>query len=100
MANQRDSGDLIRQLATSFGMADTYNSRLEGSKYDQATGTLYCDGMAVSKSSVETALEFFQRQRDYFRSTADKDNAAMEQFLNYSVAYNAIIMMMTKKEDN
>ncbi|MCR4595825.1 MAG: hypothetical protein K5673_03480 [Lachnospiraceae bacterium] len=99
MANQRDSGDLIRQLATSFGMADTYNTRLEGSKYDAATGTLYCDGMAVSKSSVETALAFFQRQRDYFRSMADMDNAAMEQFLNYSVAYNAIAMMMTQKEE-
>ncbi len=99
MANQRDSGDLIRQLATSFGMADTYNTRLEGSKYDVATGTLYCDGMAVPKSSVETALAFFQRQRDYFRSTADKDNVAMEQFLNYSAAYNAIAMMMTQKDD-
>ena len=96
MANERDSGDLIRQLATSFGMGDLSTSRLEGSRYDMATGTLYCDGMAVSKSSVDTALAFCQRQRDYYRSTADRDNAAMEQFLNYTVACNAIIMMMTQ----
>ncbi len=80
-------------------MADTYNSRIEGSRYDASTGTLYCDGMAVSKTSVETALGFFEKQRDYYRSMASKDNSYMEQFLDYSVAYNAIVMMMTKSED-
>ena len=99
MANERDSGELIRQLATSFGMADTYNSKHEGSKYDPATGTLYCDGIAESKTSIETAKAFFEKQRNYYRSMASKDNAAMEQFINFSVAYNAIEMMMTQKPD-
>ncbi|MCR5511436.1 hypothetical protein SAMN02910292_01174 [Lachnospiraceae bacterium XBB2008] len=100
MANERDSGELIRQLATSFGMADTYNSRIEGSRFDPATGTLYCDGIAVPKSSIESAEEFFAKQRDYYRSMAGKDSAAMEQFINFSVAYNAIVMMMAQKSDN
>ena len=52
--------------------------------------------MAVSKTSVETALAFFEKQRDYYRSMASKDNSYMEQFLDYSVAYNAIVMMMTQ----
>ena len=100
MANERDSGELIRQLATSFGMADTYNSRLEGSRFDPATGTLYCDGMAVPKSSIEKAEEFFGKQRDYYRSMASKDNTAMEQFINFEVAYNAIAMMIAQKSEN
>lgn len=99
MAGERDSGELIRQLATSFGMADTYNSRIEGSRYDAATGTLYCDGIAVPKSSIEKAIDFFEKQRDYYRSMASKDNAAMEQFINFSVAYNAITMMMAQKTE-
>ncbi len=100
MANERDSGELIRQLATSFGMADTYNSRIEGSRFDPATGTLYCDGIAVPKSSIESAEEFFAKQRDNYRSMAGKDSDAMEQFINFSVAYNAIVMMMAQKSDN
>ena len=99
MAKERDSGDLIRQLASSFGMAESYNSRTDGSKYDVTTGTLYCDGMAVSKSSIESALAFFEKQRDYYRSLASKDNSYMEQFLDFSVAYNAIVMMMTRDKE-
>lgn len=98
MAKDRDSGDLIRQLASSFGMADTYNTRIEGSRYDPATGTLYCDGMAVSKTSLESALDFFARQKDYFRAMASKDSTSMEQFINYSVAYNAIVMMLSQQD--
>ncbi len=97
---ERDSSDLIRQLASSFGMAESINSRGGDSKYDMATGTLYCDGMAVSKSSVDTALAFFEKQRDYYRSMTSKDNSYTEQFINFSVAYNAIVMMMTQNEKN
>ena len=92
-----DKMDLINQLAASMGAGDFAKTKYEDSKYDPQTGTLYCDGIAVPKSSIESAEEFFAKQRDYYRSMASKDSAAMEQFINFSVAYNAIVMMMAQK---
>ena len=100
MANERDSGDLIRQLASSFGMAETLESKRSGSRYDEATGTLYCDGIAVSKTSLESALAFFEKQRDYYRAQAARDSTFRDQFINFSVAYNAIWLMMAGVNNN
>lgn len=51
--------DLINQLAASMGAGDFAKTKYEESRYDVETGTLYCNGMAISKSTADKAIQHF-----------------------------------------
>lgn len=87
---------LIRDLASSFGMNDIYASKVNGSKYDASTGTFYCGGITIPKSTVEKAKHHFEAQMDYYRGRSGQSSDTMDMFLMYTVAFNAICML----EDN
>ncbi len=81
--------DLINQLATSMG-ANAINTNVEESRYDPKTGTLYCDGMIISKGIAEKALKHFSM----LESKCDKsDPLQREQAMIYRCAVESIKMM-------
>ncbi|ADL35990.1 hypothetical protein bpr_II050 (plasmid) [Butyrivibrio proteoclasticus B316] len=52
--------DLINQLAASMGAGAFAKTKYEESRFDAETGTLYCRGMAISKSTAERAVQHFE----------------------------------------
>ena len=87
--------ELIKSLASSFGMQDSFSTRYSESKFDPATGTLYCEGITIPKSTMQKALEYFSKQKEYSKSLASKEPALMDQYLINVVAANAIMMLMS-----
>lgn len=55
-----DRGDLINQLAASMGAGSFAKTSYEESRYDAETGTLYCNGMVISKSVSDKAIQHFE----------------------------------------
>ena len=92
MSSEREQ--LINKLASSFGMADTYNTKYGAPKYDASTGTLYCEGISISKTTVMNALTHFERQKDYLQKISSQDPELRNQYLMNVVAYNAISMLI------
>ena len=90
----RNDEQIIRALAKSAGMQDIYNTKYGASRYDAATGTLYCEGLTIPKSMVAKALEYYERQKNYNKVSAEHDNTSMEQYLVSVVACNAIQMLI------
>ncbi len=90
----RHDRELITKLADQFGMANVSNTKYSESKYDASTGTLYCEGISIPKATVTRALEFFERQKDYYRIQAQRDSSCMDQYLINTVAHNAILMLV------
>ena len=91
--------DLINQLAASMGAGDFARTRYEESRYDPETGTLYCDGIAISKSTIEKAEQHFKGLKakcDY------ADPASREMAMIYQIALEGIkaLKAQNKKQDN
>lgn len=55
-----DRGELINQLAASMGAGNFAKTSYEESRYDVETGTLYCNGMIISKSISDKAIQHFE----------------------------------------
>ncbi len=94
--NYSEKEDLIRSLATSMGMPDAQTTKYSGSRYDAATGTLYCENFALPHSSLESIKNWYRSQMEQYRTLSTRDSSMMEQYMRYAVAYNAICML---KED-
>ena len=92
----QNKDQLIRDLATSFGMSDIHGSKFNGSKYDAATGTFYCGGITIPRTTVEKARTYFEKQMEYYRGRANQSTDTMDMFLFHTVAFNAINLL----EDN
>ena len=58
MADNRS--DLINQLAASMGAGQFASTTYEESRFDPDTGTLYCNGMVITKSVAEKAIQHFE----------------------------------------
>ena len=94
----RDEEKLIKELANSFGIQEAYG-KSGTSHYDAATGTLYCEGLTISKSTVNKALEYFERQKNYQKSIAARSSDCMDQYLINVVAHNAIQMLIANLKE-
>ncbi len=55
-----DRESLINQLAASMGAGSFAQTKYEEARFDPETGTLYCKGMAISRSTAEKALQHFE----------------------------------------
>lgn len=84
---------LIRDLASSFGMNDIHGSKYNGSRYDSATGTFYCDGVVIPKHTIDKAISYFENQMEYCKTRSGSSAELMEMYLINTVAYNAICML-------
>ena len=87
---------LISQLAASFGMGSAGSTKYSDSKFDPATGTLYCEGITIPRATMVRALDYFERQKEYYRKLSQTDPNIMDNYLFACVAYNAISMLMVE----
>ncbi len=79
--------DLINQLANSMGAGKFAATKYEESRYDSQTGTLYCEGMAISKSTIDKAEQHFR----LLKSRCDiTDPSSREMGMIYQLALEGI----------
>ncbi len=83
--------ELIKQLSVSMGVGKFAETNpTEKSYFDTETGTLYCDGIAISKSTAEKAIHHFE----VLAKRCDmKDAAQREMAIIYKCAIESIKMM-------
>ena len=96
-----DKKDLLSQLAASMGAGDFAKTKYEDSKYDPQTGTLYCDGIMITKPVIEKAEQPFKALKS---KCSYNDPASREMAMIYQVALEGIKIMRasgqeTMKED-
>ena len=85
--------DLIGALAAAMGQGGYSATKYEDAKYDVSTGTLYCQGYIISKSTVDAALDFFKASKQRSDKLAENDSSMRNTSLFYQVAIEAIVMM-------
>ncbi|WP_026653435.1 hypothetical protein [Butyrivibrio proteoclasticus] len=89
-----DRSDLINQLAASMGGGNFAKTTFEESRFDVETGTLYCNGMAISKSIAEKAIKHFS----ILEKKCDvNDSGQREMAMIYRCATESIKMMQNPK---
>lgn len=86
--------NLISQLAASMGVTKLDETKYAASRYDAKTGTLYCNGMAISKVTAEKAIRYFESVESKCNSD---DPAGREMKMIYRCAIEAIKMMQAEK---
>ncbi|WP_081675352.1 MULTISPECIES: hypothetical protein [unclassified Butyrivibrio] len=89
-----DRENLINALAASMGVVQFDETKYTASRYDPKTGTLYCNGMAISKVTADKAVRYFESVEKKFNSD-DPDGRELKMI--YRCAIEAIKMMQTEK---
>ena len=82
---------LISALAASVGYDDLSRTKYDPSRYDEATGTLYCNGIAISGALIEEAASYFEMMRQRAEKEGTPESRHMA--LVFQVAIEAIQMM-------
>ncbi len=82
--------DLINQLAASMGAGGFAPTKFEESRFNAETGTLYCRGMAISKSTAEKAIKHFETLE---RRCDVKDSSQRQMAMIYRCAVESIKMI-------
>ena len=81
---------IINSLSLLVGIDTSKRYRIGDSYYDPSTGTLYCHGMAINKSTAELAIAHFEKMEARCDSS---DPASRDLILIYRCAIEAIKMM-------
>lgn len=89
-----DRSDLINQLAASMGAGQFASTSYEDSRFDAETGTLYCNGMVISKSVAEKAIQHFETLE---KKCDIKESSQREMAMIYRCATESIKMMQNPK---
>ncbi len=90
MAQGRE--DLIYSLAKSMGMGDAQKAKYSASKFNADTGTIFCNGHVISRTTIDQAKSYFTTQ---YRKLAEKDDEGAKDMARlYEVAMEAINMML------
>nr|WP_297765651.1 hypothetical protein [uncultured Butyrivibrio sp.] len=82
-----DRSDLINQLAASMGAGKFAATSYEETRYDAETGTLYCDGMVISKTIADKAIQHFEL---LYKKCDIKDSSQREMAMIYKCAVESI----------
>ncbi|MCR5178274.1 MAG: hypothetical protein K6C95_04735 [Lachnospiraceae bacterium] len=85
--------ELIGALAAAMGQGAFSSTKYEDARYDMSTGTLYCQGYIISKSTVDAALDYFKASKLKCDKVAENDSSMRNMALYYQVAIEAISMM-------
>ena len=94
-----DREALIGELASSMGLGGlkTEETPTDGSWFDKNTGTLYCNGLIITKNVAEEACRYFEAlERQYLTDAFENKKLAMF----YRCAIEAITMMETEEVKN
>ncbi len=82
--NNREA--IIKQLALAHGITSTGDIV---SRYDRATGTLYCNNRMVKPHEIEHIKDFLQKQINLFENNLDMPDA-MNKLIAYKVSLTAV----------
>ena len=89
-----ERADLINQLAASMGAGSFAQTAYEESRYDSETGTLYCNGMVISRSVADKAIQHFERLE---KKCDTNDSAQRQMAMIYRCAIESIKMMQNPR---
>ncbi len=89
---QLNREDLITRLAFVSGFTQ---NKYDASRYDSSTGTLYCNGRALSSDMISKAKTFFENQKERYASHQEIPGA-YEMMSFYDVGIAAIEQMQEK----
>ena len=90
---------LIGALATAMGAGSFAQTKYEGAHFDHDTGTLYCNGIVISKSSIQDALEYFQASKVNCEKMAEQNgDISMRNIAIYMQTAIEAIKLMQHKE--
>lgn len=95
-----DKAALIQSLAESVGITECFDPRIDGSRYDPNTGTLYCEGMVLTDSSVDRVKAWYRQQMNLYKEQAKLDDMKREYYIRYSIAYYAICKLDEERRGN
>ena len=91
--------ELIGALATAMGAGSFSQTKYEGAHYDHDTGTLYCNGIVISKTSIQDALEYFRASKQNCEKMAEQNNdSSMRNIALYMQTAIEAIKLMQKKD--
>ena len=98
MTNSKKS-DLISSLAAEMGIFTDADTKYGGSRYDATTGTLYCNGMTLPNSSLESIKSWFRSQMLNYQDLMEREPKLKDMYIKMSVAYNAILLLKENMDD-
>ena len=90
-----DRTELIAGLAEAMGITENIDPKFTGSRYDEVTGTYYCDGIPLPHGSMENIKNWYKTQMELYRDKAAEGGTKRDYFMRYAVAYNAICLLQT-----
>ena len=93
--NTADRTALIAGLAEAMGVTENIDPRHTESRYDDVTGTYYCDGIPLPHGSMENIKNWYKAQMESYRGQASEGGVKRDYFMRYAVAYNAICLLQT-----
>ena len=89
-----DRSDLINQLAASMGAGKFASQSMEETRFDAQTGTLYCNGMVISQSIAEKAIQHFELLE---KKCDVSDSSQRQMAMIYRCAVESIKLMKNPK---
>lgn len=95
MTSERNN--LIGQLAAAMGAGDFSTTKYESSRYDQGTGTLYCNGHIISHSTIEKAKAYFELM---MKKCNVSEPAGRDMYSIYELALESIKSVENRITDN
>lgn len=84
---------LIGELALKTGLIDIHNNTYRETFFDENTGTLYCGNLTIPHNAIKNALKFCEYQMNRYKVLLETDKTAIDMYMNYTVAYNAINLL-------
>ena len=88
--------ELINQLAAKMGAGDFAQTKYTESRYDAQTGTLYCDGIMITKPVIEKAEQYFKNLKS---KCSYQDPASREMAMIYQVAIEGIKVIRASRQE-
>ncbi|MCR5651248.1 MAG: hypothetical protein K6F86_08730 [Lachnospiraceae bacterium] len=89
--DEKSRSSLIEQLAMSMGAVTEQQVKLDQTRYDSSTGTLYCNGVKFSKNVVDDAVNYFRRLQAQANASGSREMQNIGVY--YQIAVECILMM-------
>ncbi|MCR5626086.1 MAG: hypothetical protein K6F99_02095 [Lachnospiraceae bacterium] len=94
--NDETKANLIQQLALTTGALATTADRFSKSRYNAETGTLYCNGVVITRSTIEEAKSYFEKMVSQCNAAGAREMRDIGTY--YQLAIEAINMMQEGRE--
>lgn len=88
--DEKSRSNLIEQLAMSMGAVTESQVRMDQTRYDSSTGTLYCNGVKFSKNVVDDALNYFRRMQAQANASGSREMQNIGVY--YQIAVECIML--------